>query len=261
MLLTSMAEADTLAPLAQDWRFDIGVFFLNTDTTVRVDGTGGATGSDVDLKHDFAFGNQHRIRLDGYWRFFERHKLRFMYFDSRSDADRTIDREIQFGDVSFPVNAFVHASVNAQILELAYEYSFLRSDSLELAGSFGLHNLRISTELSAAASSILGGGGVDLSSTADGNGPLPVIGLRFIWALNDQFYFDGQAQFFAVKIDTYDGSLQDYKVDFVWQPFKNFGMGVGYNDFAARLNVSTDPFNGKLKLGYGGPLVFITVAF
>lgn len=259
LFVCKTANADSLEPLNYTWHLDAGVFLVDTDTTVRVDGHDGTIGNEVDFKHDFGFKDSDRFRLDGYWRFFKRHKLRVMYFDNSSDAERTISRDIHFGDNVFPLNASVKASVDTQIIEVAYEYSLWRSDSFELAGTIGLHNLRVTMALSAAASST--GLGTDLRSTAEGNGPLPVIGMRFIWALNNQFYFDGLAQFFALKIDNYDGSLSDYKLDFVWKPIKNFGVGVGYNQFTTRLDVTSDKFNGKLKFDYGGPLLFVNVSF
>lgn len=255
------ANADDLDPISQKFHFDLGVFLLNTDTTVRVDGSGGTLGSNIDLKRDFGFDHQDRFRVDGYWRFFNRHKLRFMYFDSSVTSDRTLGRDIHFGDVTFPIAAAAHASNDTQILELAYEYSLYKSSNLEFAGTLGLHNLRIDTKLSATTSSALGGTTRNLQASAEGNGPLPVIGVRAIWALSNQFYFDGVAQFFAAKVDEYDGNLQDYKLDAIWQPFKNFGVGLGYNQFVSNLDVSKDRFNGKLKFKYGGPLLFATVAF
>lgn len=253
------ALAEPLAPIAQRWRFDVGAFLLDTDTSVRVDGASGTRGSDIDFKHDLGFEDQDRLRVDGYWRFARRHKLRLMYFDDSGESDKVISRTLQFGEVTYPVNASLHAGVDTQILELAYEYSLWQTDSFDLAGTLGLHNLRVSSELNAAAA--VTGANADLHSSAEGNGPLPVIGMRFIWALNDRFYFDGLAQFFATEMDRYDGSLSDYKLGFVWQPLKNFGVGAGYNRFTARLDVSEEKFSGRLNFKYGGPLLFLSVAF
>ncbi len=255
------AKAESLAPITQTLHIDLGVFLMSTDTTVRVDGSAGSPGTDIDLDRDFNFQDQDRFRIDGYWRFAKRHKVRFMYFDSSSSSDKKLTKDIHFGDTTFPVNASAHLGFETQIIEAAYEYSFVQNDVFDLAASIGLHNISISTELSAAVSGPLGGGGANLSSSADTNGPLPVLGLHFIWALSNQFYFDGYAQFFKVSIDNYDGHLSDYKFDFVWQPIKYFGMGIGYNQFTTRLDVAQDRFSGRLKFGYGGPLLFVSTAF
>jgi hypothetical protein len=137
----------------------------------------------------------------------------------------------------------------------------MRRDSFELSASIGLHNLEVSSILTAGASSNLGAGGIDVSASAEADGPLPVIGLHGVWAFSDHFYLDAQAQFFTLELDEYDGSLQDYKVSFVWQPTKYVGVGLGYNDFVTRLRVDASRFTGRLRFGYGGPLAFITVGF
>ncbi|HEY6641908.1 hypothetical protein [Povalibacter sp.] len=256
-----IAHADPLWPINQKLNISLGVFFLDTDTTVRLDGEAGSTGSEVNFERDLGVSTSDRFRIDGYWRFFDRHKLRFMYFDNSSSNERTIDRDIEYGDTTFPLNANVRVDLDVEIIELAYEYSFLKRDTYEVAGTIGLHNLSITAGLRADASSNAGLGGIDLKETADGNGPLPVIGLRGTWALNDQFYVDAQAQYFAIKIDQYDGSLQDYKISLNWQPFRNFGVGVGYNTFSTHVDVDADRFNGKLRFEYDGPLAFIIGAF
>lgn len=253
------ARADDLWPIEQRFNLSLGVFLIGTDTTLRVDGA--SRGTEINLENDFGFQSQDRFRVDGYWRFAKRHKLRFLYFGSRSESSRTIADTIEFRGTTFPVDAVVHAEFDTNIAELAYEYAFVRRSNFELAGTVGLHNLNVSTRLTAQATSNVGAGGADLSSKAEGDGPLPVIGLRAIWALSDHFYFDAQAQFFALKFDNYDGNLQDYKVSFTWQPLRNVGVGVGYNNFATRLDVDQAQFDGRLKFSYDGALGFVTVAF
>jgi len=255
------ARAENLWPIDQRFSVQLGAFLVDTDTSVRLDGTNNNFGTEVDFDDEFGLSDQTRFRVDGYWRFLDRHKLRFLYFDSRQSETRNISRTIDFGDTEFPVNAIVEASVQIQIIEVAYEYSFLRRENFELSGSLGLHNLSIEAGLSGTASSNAGQGGISESSEADGNGPLPVIGLRGIWALSDHFYFDLQAQFFAIQFENFDGSLEDYKVGFVWQPFRNAGIGIAYNGFRTTLDVEETRFNGRLRFEYAGPVAFFTLAF
>jgi hypothetical protein len=257
----SAAHADRLLPLEQNFNLSAGVFVVDTNTRIRVDGETVDLGTDIDLDDTFGFEDQSRLRIDGYWRFADRHKVRFMYFGSRLEESRTIAEEIEFNDQIFPLNATVSAEFKTEIVELAYEYSFLRRDSFELAGTIGLHNLRVTATLNTVASSNIGAGGIDRSAEAKGDGPLPLVGLRALWAFSDHWFLDAQVQYFGLKFDEYDGSLQDLKLTFVWQPTKYFGLGVGYNDFSTRLDVDGDNFNGRLRLGYGGPLAFLSVGF
>lgn len=251
------ASADPSSPLDRQFEASLGVFFLKTDTNIRVDGTGALEGTPIDLERQFGLQDTDRFRIDGYWRFKPRHKVRFMYFSSSGSAERRIQDEIEFGGETFPVNALVRADMDIEIYELAYEYAFLRRENYEVAGTIGLHNLGLKAGLSVEGESA----GVETSAEADGNGPLPVIGLRGLWVLSDQFYLDAQAQFFALEFDNYDGNLQDYRIGLNWQPWQHFGMGVGYNYFRTSLDVTKTHFIGTLNFRYDGPQVFFTASF
>jgi hypothetical protein len=261
LLSSTAARADHRWPLEQTFNVSAGLFAFGTETRIRLDGTNRDLGTEVDFDDTFGFDDQNRLRIDGFWRFAERHKVRFLYFGSRSSSTRTLTDEIEYGDTTFPVNAQATAEVDTDIIELAYEYAFMRRDTFELAGTIGLHNLQIKSRLSATVSSSQGSGGIERSAEAEGDGPLPVIGVRGLWAFSNHFYLDAQAQFFAIQFDEYDGSLTDFKVSVVWQPTKYLGIGVGYNEFVTELDVDAERFLGELRFGYSGPLAFVSVGF
>jgi hypothetical protein len=261
LLSNASAQADHRWPLDQTVNVSAGLFAFGTDTRIRLDGTNREVGTEVDFDDTFGFDDQNRLRIDGFWRFAERHKVRFMYFGSRSEASRTITEELEYGGVIYPVNATVTAEVDTDIIELAYEYAFMRRDTFELAGTIGLHNLQIKSRLSTNVSTTIGSGGNERSAEAKVDGPFPVIGIRGLWSFSENFYLDFQAQFFGLEFEEYDGNLQDYKVSFVWQPSKYVGVGIGYNEFVTKVDVDAERFLGELRFGYGGPLVFVTAGF
>lgn len=240
----------------------LGSFILNTDTDVRLDGDTGA-GTDIDWERSLGDdGDQTRFRLDGFWRFGDRHKLRLLWFNNSSSNTRTLDREIEWGDVTYPVDASLKAEFDFDIYELAYEYAFLRRDNYELSGSIGLHWTSMSLALAGEASLV---GGEQVSGTVRKEGsvdlPLPVIGLRGLWNLTHDFWIDASVQFFSLSFDEYDGSLQDFRVAVLWQPSKWVGLGAGYNQFNVDIDIDKDRFNGELDWTYKGPMLFYSVAF
>jgi len=90
---------------------------------------------------------------------------------------------------------------------------------------------------------------------------LPVFGLRGLWQLPHNFYIDASAQYFALSIDEYDGSVTDYKVVVTWQPKPWLGIGLGYNQFGVDVDVDADNFNGSLDWTYRGPMLFYSAVF
>lgn len=255
------ASAADRGPLQERFNFSLGGFFVEQETDVRLDGEATGTGTDVDWEREFGLGDKDSFRIDAFWRFADRHKVRLMWFENNRSAGRAVTRDIEFGDTTYPVDTVVEARIDQQIIELAYEYSFMRRDTFELAGSIGIHNLKIEAGLSGEVTTPGGGGSFEAEETGEANGPLPVIGVRVFWDMGANFYLDGLAQFFAVEYEEFDGSLSDFKLGVTWYPFEHFGIGIGYNDFTSRLDVQGQAFEGKLRLGYGGPMAWITAGF
>ena len=54
-----------------------------------------------------------------------------MWFENNRNGSRTLTREVDFQGEIFPVTTTVSASLDEQIIELAYEYAFYKTDKLE----------------------------------------------------------------------------------------------------------------------------------
>jgi hypothetical protein len=255
------AVAGDRGPIDQDVQISLGGFFMSFDTDVRLDGETTGNGTEINWEDEFEFDDENRFRLDAFWRFAEKHKVRLMYFENNRSNSTTLTRDIDFGDTTFPVNLDVDSRLDTRIIELAYEYAFLQREDLEVSGSVGIHNIRVEAGLRGEIVGPGGGAAVDTVEVAEGDGPLPVLGVRVLWQIGGDFYLDGLAQFFFAEIDNYDGNLQDYKLGVTWFPFRNVGFGVAYNEFVTRLDVEKEAFTGRLKLKYGGPMAFFTVGF
>lgn len=255
--------ADDRNPLQSKFIIDVGYFFLSTDMRVRVDGeTTAQAGSDVDFDDTFGIGDFDRFRVDGLWRIAPRHLIRAMYFQNNRHAIRSIERDVNFQDETFPLGATVDAHSELTVAQLSYEYAFLRRENYELAGSIGIHYVDMNLTLDAT----IAAQGNQVSRTADAgastSAPLPVLGLRWMWRLPHDFYVSAQAQYFHIQFDPYKGSLTDLKASVVWQATDHLGIGVGYNDFGFRFDIDArGDFDGRLRWNYGGAMAFATFMF
>jgi hypothetical protein len=259
LVLQEIAHADAVAnPLTDRWQVTLGEFFLTSRPTVQLDGESG-DGDRVNFKEVFGGTDAERVRIDCRWRFADRHKIRAIAFDASRERTETLDESIEWGGETYPVNASVEAEFSFAILEVAYEYAFLRRESYELGASFGLHymTLEASLEADAAASS----GQLTLSDSASVEAPLPVIGLSGTWALSHDLWLDAAAQFFALSIDEYRGHLESYRASLTWQPRPWLGIGIGYSLFAIELDVENEDLNGGLDWTYDGPIIYYRASF
>jgi len=255
--------ADERNPLESKFIVDVGYFFLSTDMRVRVDGeTSDQVGSDVNFDDTFGIGDFDRFRAEASWRIAPRHLIRAMYFQNNRHATRSIERDVNFQDETFPVGATVDAHSELTVAQLSYEYAFLRRENYELAGGIGIHyvdmNLTLDGTIAAQGNQASRRADVGASTAA----PLPVLGLRWLWRLPYNFYVTAQAQYFYLQFDPYSGSLTDLKATVVWQPTDHFGVGLGYNDFGFRFDISDrGAFDGRLRWNYGGAMAFATFMF
>jgi len=260
VLLAAVApavHAEAGDPLSDRFNIQLGGFLLSTETTLRVDGEFDQ-GTEIDSERDLGLKDSDRFRIDAYWRIAPKHKIRLMYFDTSNSADKTLERTIEFNDTIYTVGLDVHAKTQTQVTELAYEYTFMKRDTYDLSGSFGIHNLKFQTSL---GGELNGNPLPNLQNTAEANGPLPVLGLHGVWRFNDQFYIDALVQYFQISFDQYDGSVTDLTASAVWQFSKHVGVGAGWNNFITKVDVDGDNFNGMLRWKYGGARIFVTASF
>ena len=259
-LWSGAAQADGPDLLDKPFSLSLGTYLLDTDTTLSLDASSDRTGTEFNWESVLGGGEVTRFRIDGTWRFAERHKLRGMWFDFSRKKRRAIDTEIEWGDEVFPIDTEVTGNNRFSILELAYEYAFMRRDDFELAVTAGLHYTQFKATLSATLPS---GGSTtrEASDTAKLDVPLPVFGLRGLWNVTGDIWIDAGAQYFSLSYDDYDGSITDLRVSLLWQPKDWVGIGIGYNRFGVDVGLERDSFRGEFDWTYDGPLVFYNVSF
>ena len=259
VLMTAVApalHADAGNPLSDRFNISLGGFLLSTDTELRVDGA--TRGTEIDAERDLGLKDSDRFRIDAYWRMTPRQKIRLMYFDTSQEARKTLEDEIVFNDTVYPVNLEVRATSETKVIELAYEYTFVKREMYDLSGSFGIHNHKFETGLSGELN---GQQLPNLTNSAEANGPLPVLGLHGVWRFHEKFYIDAMIQYFSISIDEYDGSVTDYTASAVWQFSQHWGVGAGWNNFVTKVDVDGANFDGHLRWRYGGARVFVTASF
>jgi hypothetical protein len=252
---------DLASVLDDSFHISLGAFLVDTDTKLRLDGEAGEQGRQIDWERSFGEGDVNRFRVDGYWRFAERHKLRALVFSSSRSASRTFDEDIEWGGETYPASATIDGEIKFSIYELAYEYAFMRRDNFELDASIGLHYADFEASLGAEVA--IGGTAANRRIDRSGNigAPLPVFGLRGTWLLSRTFSIDVSGQFFSLTYGDIEGNVQDYRATLSWQPKRWLGLGIGYDRFSVDVDVNGSNFKGEMDWSYQGPMIFYSASF
>ena len=256
----AQSGAPAQALLDQSFVVNAGVFLVQTDLKANLNGQA-VNNPEVDF--DQAFGkadSSTRVRADARWRINPKHHLTFMYFDNRNSRTKVLDETIHWGDNTYDVGATVTADTKFKIGALAYEYAFMRQPSYEVSGSIGLHVSDLTLSLNGDATV----NGTPVSKSTKSNSvtaPLPVLGLRGAWVVTPSILLEAQGQFFKLKVDEVDGYWSDIRASATWMFNKNFGLGLGYDRYFNRIDVSKNAFDGRVKFGYSGLQAFVTGSF
>ena len=257
LLLVGLALFVPGVVTAQDdnrFSLSLGVFITDRSSETRVDGADGSIGTPVDLESEFGLDASEAVfRLDGYFKFNDRHRIDFSVFDLSRDATRQIDTEITWRGVVFPINATVDSGNDFNIYKLAYTWSFLRREKGYLGLTGGLYIADVAVHLSAQNIADRAGGGV--------TAPLPVIGLRGEYRFTDKWIFRASAELFGLEYEAMEGSLVDLYAGIDYRLFEHVAIGVGLNSVKLDVDVSDSNLAGSLDWQYEGGLIFFKFDF
>ena len=241
---------------AQDEKLSVslGVFLTSRDSETRIDGQIPDSGTPVDLENDLGFDKSDTVfRVDGYYRFNDKHRIDASVFDLSRSASKQIEGEIDWNDTVYPIDTVVNASLDLSVYKLAYTWSFMRRDNGYLGVTGGLYVADIGTSLSAEANALSSSGGV--------TAPLPVVGLRGQYDFSEKWSLRGSAEIFALEYDDYSGSLYDVYAGLDYQVSDHVAVGVGVNSVRINVGVDKTNFNGDLDWQYDGGLLFLKFDF
>jgi len=233
--------------------FGLGAFFPKTTTQAQLDSATLGVGANVDFERTLGMETAKTVpNVFGRWRSGERWRIEAEYFELNRNGSRTIDRDIQWGDTVFPVNANVSSSFDFYDLRVSAGYAFFKRTDKELGVALGLHIAAYDVSLRANA---IGNEQQDVLA------PLPVLSAYGLFALTDQWAVGGRLDRFSLKYDKYDGSLTSLGLDLTYQPFRHVGFGVGYRSLFITLEASEDSKRARFKQTFEGPLLFLSASF
>jgi hypothetical protein len=243
--------------LNDEFAFELGTFYAaRTNTTAQLNSTTTGAGTSIDFQNllgmsSSAWGPDGAFR----WRMSEKWRLEASFFWIGQTGDKSIDRDIHWGDVTYPINAEVTSKMNFSDLRASVGYSFYKTSDKELGVGLGLHTLTYQFSL---ASLTQGTEGTRVLA------PLPVLSVYGGFALNDQWSVSTRIDYFSLTYQQYHGGITSIALNALYQPFRHFGVGVGYQ--ALFINFSADStgvtsFEGKLNQSLQGPTFFLTASF
>lgn len=242
LLLPDSANAaeEGYGPGQDRWKFALGGFFPSIDSEFKIDGS--EVGDIVDLESLGFSDNENIFRLDGYWRFFKRHRLEFGYYQFNTDGSKRLDEEIHIGDEIFEVGFLTSSELDIGFYTIDYMYSFYQGEKWELSGGLGIYWIDLSFSI-AASLDINDNALVGVAETTDFEGPLPFLALSLEYYITPKWLAIVNGGYFQIEVGDIDGRLSSLGLKLEYQFTKTFGLGVGYDFF----EIDADVEDGNLK--------------
>lgn len=232
----------------------LGVFLTDRDSKTSLDGAAGDPGTDVDLEKDLGLSRSDSVfRVDAYYKFNEKHRIDFSWFDLSRSSSTQIERDIEWNGTVFPVSTVVNSDFDLTINKLAYTWVFKRNAKNFLGLSAGLYVADTGTSIDAP--------NLSTREIASVTAPLPVIGLRGQHYLSERWSVRGSIELFLFEYNDWDGDLVDLYVGVDYELSNTLSLGAGFNAVTFDLGVNKANFTGSLDWAYSGGMAFIRASF
>lgn len=235
--------------------FSAGGYVINqSDMVVSLSDSDAGAGVSISPRDTLGLDIEQAVaRLDGRYRFTEKHSLSFSLYRITSDGYKVTKKDFEWtdedGDTTvIKAGAELNSSYSNTIMKLAYDWSFYHSEKIELYTSAGLNIAQFKLDLDIQSSV---NGEDDLSAeNINSSLPLPTFGLGLNYRVNDAFYWYLKSQAFAIAFEDVSAYYSNSQFGFEYQPFNYFGVGLSYS--VDRQTVTEK--NSKTKLSYNNGL-------
>jgi hypothetical protein len=258
LLTSQLLHAET--PQDRYW-IQLEYFRPNVNSTARLDATGTVRGTTLDMERDLGLAHSQSTgylllgtRLGQAWR------LEFEYYQLRRSGSRTTDRDIQWGNASFPLSTTVDARFDTTIYRLTGGWSFVHTTQAELGAALGFHVTDFDLGLAGQAAGVanaLSFQEVRRSQLV----PLPTIGAYGSYQVAPQWTVRGRVDYLSLNYQNYDGKLLNSMAAVDWRFSRTFSIGAGYRYVKYELGLTKSDFEGQADYRFKGPIVYISAGF
>ena len=262
-LLAATATAGAKPPpeqpdnlLNDTFTLQAGIVFSSNSTDVRKDSSAGTPGTELNGEGDLGLASRKLTGLGELtFRIRKRHRIRIADYFVPLDrsATRTLATAINFGDTTYNVGDSVNSELKVHALAIAYTYSFVKNEHVELGASLGFNEYDLATQV--AVPSRL------RYEYYERSAPAPLLGLEGEARLSSRFYVEARFQDMHAHFGEVHGTLSSYQGNLLYRYSPNVTAGLGYIGYHVDVDVTTVGDSGHFALRSAGPQLFARVGF
>lgn len=267
----SLAQTkDSIVPHRNELLFEkfvisAGAFIPAKELTMGVNG--GTPNDLIDFGKDLGFDDSDvTFTFNFFWRFSKSRNwsVAIEYFSTDNTRNQYLDREIDWGDTTYPVGTKVSTNFKLALYRVLFGRVVTKGKKHELIVGVGIHALDISSHMQALGYA----GETDFGVEKDFDlkrvsllAPVPNLGLKFLYAPTPKWGLGARIDYFSLNTGKFDGYLWNISPSVSYQLFDFAGIGASYRYFNTSLDVHKRFWDGSVDLLYQGPLLFASFNF
>lgn len=252
--LSSVAQArDTKA-----W-IEIGGSLASIDTIVTI------TPSDqeipaasINFEDDLAFSKRESLPeiSAGIW-LSDSWYLQGDFYKISRKSSHSIDREIEFDGVTFPVSVNVDGQFSSDVYRMAVGYQFLDTETVRVGAELGLH--LTSFEVGLEGDAVVDGEILPTASSRQRDllAPLPTLGLYAEFDLTDNLTVGADVNYFTLGISNFKGEMLNFEAKASYAITGGLRAGIMYRVVNYEFEFEKDTFSGSVEYQFSGPGLFV----
>ncbi len=277
-LLALVATFSTLGTLAGparaeplDPRVELALSYYEPsfDTKVRLDSAVFGPGTLLDLEDDLGVeGEARELRGELAIRLGERFRLVFDHVEFQRSGERALGRSVQFGDVVYSASAELAAEAESSHTGAALRFSFVKTESADVALSLGVSQLDVAARISGRAVATAGGipaGTVEVSEEGEASGPVPLVGLHGAFWPSDRLRIKLDARYIDIGTlideDKWSGTMTELGLGADYFVLPWLALGGGWTSSSIEADFDDGDSAGSVDYSFDGFRVTATLAY
>ncbi|QFU77301.1 hypothetical protein EY643_17450 [Halioglobus maricola] len=254
-------------PISDTHIFRVGAYEQDIDVAASAT-RGGAPEVEIDFDKALGLDDSATTLFFQYqWRFKENWTLSAFYTNMSADGSNTAGRDFNWDGVDYKAGARLDTEFGVDTYLIAVDYSFIKTDKLDIGAGFGLHAFEIETDIEAEVG-IVEDGNTDDSirgrvarNTTELLAPLPNIRGFARYMITPKWAVLGSLGWLSANYEDYDGDYLFLTALTEYRFTENFGIGASYQ--ISEIDVTND--NGNRKRAFDidqyGPSIYLTYGF
>ena len=251
------------------FQVELGAAWDSFDTEARLDVTRDgivSAGTTIDFEKLLNVPNsEQHFRLMGQWRFSKVSYVQFSYETISRSGSRYLDRDVSWGDTTFPVGGQIDGRFDSDEAYLGYRYDMFRADNVLVGGTIGFSYWSVDSSLVGEGHVTNPDGSVVSGSFDKGfdvKAPVPVIGLAVDGAISSKVTFGFYVRALFLNIEDFSGGTFSGGLNAKWYFAKHLGAGGGVDLSSIRIKEYTDQDRiYYANYTFVGPRLFLVASF